>query len=123
MEGARRAMADSVLGRRLRHGNDRHDNDNDHDHDNPNQFEPAAPAAACRWPYVIHVEHLYIRHDKSLYIRRHDKSLYVRRHDKSLYVRRNVESLYIRYVESLLRRHKHGHHVSLPDHGIGRTRL
>ena len=112
MEGARRAMADSVLGRRLRHGNDRHDNDNDHDH--PNQLEPAAPAAACRWPYVIHVEHLYIRHDKSLYIRRHDKSLYVRR---------NVESLYIRYVESLLRRHKHGHHVSLPDHGIGRTRL
>jgi len=123
-------MADSVLGRRLRHGNDRHDNDNDHDH--PNQLEPAAPAAACRWRYVIHVEHHYFRnvesvyirrHDKSLYIRRHDKSLYVRRHDKSLYVRRNVESLYIRYVESLLRRHEHGDHVSLPDHGTGRTRL
>jgi len=116
-------MADSVFGRRLRHGNDRHDDDYDDNHDNPNQLEPAAPAAACRWPYVIHVEHLYIRHDKSLYIRRHDKSLYIRRHDKSLYVRRNVESLYIRYVESLLRRHEHGDHVSLPDHGTGRTRL
>ena len=106
-------MADSVLGRRLRHGNDGHDNDNDYDHHNPNQLEPAAPAAACRWGYVIHVD-LYIRNVESLYIRRHDKSLYIRRHDKSLY---------LRYVESLLRRHEHGHHVSLPDHRTGRTRL
>ena len=67
-------MADSVLGRRLRHGNDGHDNDNDYDHHNPNQLEPAAPAAACRWGYVIHVD-LYIRNVESLYIRRHDKSL------------------------------------------------
>lgn len=107
-------MADSVLGRRLRHGNDRHDddNDNDYDHHNPNQLEPAAPAAACRWRYVIHVEHLYFRNVESVYIRRHDKSLYVW----------YVESL-LRRHESLLRRHEHGHHVSLPDHGTGRTRL
>ena len=106
-------MADSVLGRRLRHGNDGHDNDNDYDHHNPNQLEPAAPAAACRWEYVIHVdEHLYIRNVESLFIRRHDKSLYLR----------YVESL-LRRHESLSRRHEHGHHVSLPDHRTGRTRL
>ena len=121
MEGARRAMADSVLGSRLRHGNDQHDNDNDYDHHNPNQLEPAASAAACRWRYVIHVEHHYFRNVESVYVRRHDKSVYIRRHDKSLYVW-YVESL-LRRHESLLRRHEHGHHVSLPDHGTGRTRL
>src|SRR5678815_4350547 len=104
-------MADSVLGRRLRHGNDRHDNDYDQHHHNANQ-QPAAPAAACRWRHVLHVEHLYIRNVESLYLRRDDESIYVRRDDESIYVRRDDESLSIRRHIELLRGHEHGYDVS-----------